>query len=95
MRSMMIAAAAAVSVVLLASTAPVLAQAPDPSQMLQGLLSGNRGQDQAVRDAFERGYRRGREDQERADRDRGPPRGHYPDDNRGYPPPPGQGPYGR
>ena len=67
---------------------PVAAQAPNPSQFLQGLLSGNQGQDQAVRDAFERGYRRGRDDQQRADRDQDYPR---PPDRRPDVPPP----YGR
>ena len=94
MRSIMAAGALALGI----AATPAYAQAPDPSQLLQGLLSGNRGQDQSLRDAFERGYRHGREDQARADRDRGPPPGPgYPDpgrDPRGYPPP-GPGPYGR
>lgn len=66
--------------------APSLARAQNPSQLLQGLLSGNQNQDQPVREAYERGYRQGREDQvrddrNRADRDRRgpPPRGQYPD----------------
>jgi hypothetical protein len=33
--------------------------------MLQGLTTGNQGQDQALRDAFERGYRAGRQDEAR------------------------------
>ena len=77
----------------LGAASPAVAQ-PNPQQLLQGLLSGNQGQDDAVRDAFERGYRRGREDQERADRDRGPPpdeRGYPPPGERGYPPPDGYG----
>jgi hypothetical protein len=71
---------------------PQAARAQNPSQMLQGLLSGNQGQDQAVRDAFERGYRHGREDQARDDRarfERGPP---PPPPPRGYP---DQDPYRR
>jgi hypothetical protein len=56
----------------LALATPAMAQGSNPTQMLKGLLSGNQGQDQAVRDAFERGYQRGRQDQEVADRDRGP-----------------------
>lgn len=71
---------------------PQSVQAQNPSQMLQGLLSGNQGQDQAVRDAFERGYRHGREDQMRDDRarferDRPPPTppGRYPDQDPSYP----------
>jgi hypothetical protein len=68
------------------------ARAQNPSQMLQGLLSGNQGQDQALRDAYERGYRHGREDQvrddrARFDRDRPPPRGYRDPDQRD--------PYGR
>lgn len=52
--------------------APAVAQVPNVQQLLQGLLSGNQGQDQALREAFERGYQRGREDEARlrADRDR-------------------------
>jgi hypothetical protein len=46
---------------------PALAQQSSPSvgQMLQGLTTGNQGQDQALRDAFERGYRAGRQDEAR------------------------------
>ena len=67
--------------------APHAARAQNPSQLLQGLMSGNQGQDQAVREAFERGYRHGREDQARDDRDRRPPppRGPYPDQDPNYP----------
>ena len=52
--------------------APTAAQVPNVQQFLQGLLSGNQGQDQALREAFERGYQRGREDEARlqAERDR-------------------------
>jgi|SRR3954471_22973621 len=47
-------------------SAPALAQtSSSPQQLLQGLLSGNQSQDQAVRDAFERGYRAGRQDEAR------------------------------
>jgi len=45
--------------------APALAQTSSTQQMLQGLLSGNQGQDQAVREAYERGYRAGRQDESR------------------------------
>ncbi|WP_158742029.1 hypothetical protein [Acidisphaera sp. L21] len=69
----------------LALASPAMAQAPNPSQMLKGLLSGNQGQDQAVRDAFERGYQRGRQDQEVADRDRNPRGGGGGYDQRPYP----------
>lgn len=44
---------------------PALAQSSSPQQLLQGLLTGNQNQDQAVRDAFERGYRAGRQDEAR------------------------------
>jgi hypothetical protein len=67
--------AALAATIFLAAAGPAMAQG-NPSQLLQGLLSGNQGQDQAVRDAFERGYRQGRQDQQRADRD-----------DRGAPPP--------
>jgi len=53
---------------------PIAAQTPNVGQMLQGLMTGNQGQDQALRDAFERGYQRGRQDearQQRPDPDRG------------------------
>lgn len=79
---------------LLLAALPAAAQSPNPGQLLQGLLSGNQGQDQGVRDAFERGYTKGRQDQERedrarVDRNRPPPpqqRGGYPDQypNQGY-----------
>jgi hypothetical protein len=58
----------------LALAGPALAQAPNVQQMLQGLTTGNQGQDQALRDAFERGYRQGRQDearQQRSDRSGG------------------------
>jgi hypothetical protein len=66
---------ATVVVVALALALPAAAsaqQAPNVGQMLQGLMTGNQGQDQALRDAFERGYQRGREDEaRRADRSTG------------------------
>ena len=73
---------------------PALAQAPNVQQLLGGLLTGNQGQDQALRDAYERGYRHGREDQARemrTERDRGYNR----DDRRdeGYRRGPDQPPY--
>jgi hypothetical protein len=56
----------------LAFASPVMAQAPNVQQLLQGLTTGNQGQDQALRDAFERGYQRGRQDEARQQRpDRG------------------------
>jgi hypothetical protein len=47
---------------------PAVAQAPNVQQLLQGLTTGNQGQDQALRDAFERGYQRGRQDEARQQR---------------------------
>ena len=41
---------------------PALAQAPDIGRMLQGLTTGNQNQDQALREAYERGYRAGQQD---------------------------------
>ena len=72
---------------------PALAQGPNLQQMLGGLLTGNQAQDQSLRDAYERGYRHGREDQARemsAGRDRDRSRGDYRDDRRdeGYRPAP-------
>jgi hypothetical protein len=40
---------------------PALAQAPDIGRMLQGLTTGNQNQDQALREAYERGYRAGQQ----------------------------------
>lgn len=47
----------------LALASPATAQLPNVQQLLQGLTTGNQGQDQALRDAFERGYQRGRQDE--------------------------------
>lgn len=44
------------------------AYAQDVQHMLQGLFTGNRDQDQALRQAYERGYRQGRQDEARSDR---------------------------
>jgi len=44
---------------------PAKAQVPNIQQLLQGLTTGNQGQDQGLRDAFERGYQRGRQDEAR------------------------------
>jgi len=51
----------------LATTAAVAqtSQAPDWKQTLGGLLSGNQDRDDAVRQAYERGYQRGRTDEAR------------------------------
>lgn len=81
-------AAVAISAFIAVGSLPALAQGPQ--QLLQGLLSGNQNQDQGLHEAYDRGYRRGREDQQRADNDRGPPPRGYPDngaerDPRRYP----------
>ena len=52
-------------------SSPLAAQTPDISKMLQGLTTGNQNQDQALRDAFERGYQRGRQDEARMARSGG------------------------
>ncbi len=54
-----------VMMVFLALVGPASAQAPNIGQLLQGLTTGNQNQDQALRDAFERGYQRGRQDEAR------------------------------
>ena len=41
---------------------PAVAQSPDIGRMLQGLTTGNQNQDQALREAYERGYRAGQQD---------------------------------
>ncbi len=55
----------------LALAGPAAAQMPNVQQLLQGLTTGNQGQDQALRDAFERGYQRGRQDEARQQRSDG------------------------
>lgn len=47
----------------LALAGPAAAQMPNVQQLLQGLTTGNQNQDQGLRDAFERGYQRGRQDE--------------------------------
>jgi hypothetical protein len=77
---------ATVVVIALALALPTVAlaqQSPNVGQMLQGLMTGNQGQDQALRDAFERGYHRGREDEARR-RDSSARRNDR-DDGRDYP----------
>jgi hypothetical protein len=71
----------------LALAGPATAQAPNVQQLLQGLTTGNQGQDQALRDAFERGYQRGRQDEARQHRsgsDRSNRRGDDERDNDSY-----------
>ena len=63
---------------IIAIVPPASAQNQGVGQALQGLLGGNQAQDQAVRDAYERGYQRGRDDearQNRANRDDRRPEG--------------------
>ena len=60
---------------LLLSQAPE-AQAQIPQQLLQGLMGQSGGQaqnpnqEQVIREAYERGYRQGRQDQEQSDQGR-------------------------
>ncbi len=62
----------AATVLGLALAGPAAAQGPNVQQLLQGLTTGNQGQDQALHDAFERGYQRGRQDEARLQKsDRG------------------------
>jgi hypothetical protein len=46
------------------------AQAPDWQQAVGGLLNGNHDREDAVRQAYERGYQRGRDDEARMSRGR-------------------------
>lgn len=55
-----------------AAVAQTNAQAPDWKQTLGGLLNGNQDRDDAVRQAYERGYQRGRNDEARMQRSREP-----------------------
>lgn len=50
-------------IALTALAAPTLAQAQNVPQFLQGMMTGNQGQDQKIREAYERGYQKGREDE--------------------------------
>ncbi len=59
------------------------AQSSDMRQMLGGLLTGNQDRDNAVQQAFERGYQRGRADEARQSR-RGPDNGGSYQDRGGY-----------
>ena len=58
------------------------AQAPDWKQQLGGLLSGNQDRDDAIRQAYERGYQRGRNDEARLQAQS--PRNNSYDDRGGY-----------
>ncbi len=52
------------------TTAVAQAQTPDWRQAVGGLLNGNHDRDDAVRQAYERGYRQGRDDELRASQGR-------------------------
>ncbi len=87
--------AVAAAFLALALATPAAAQAPNVQSLLGGLLTGNQNQDQALRDAFERGYQRGRQDEARMRADREGSRRRY-DDRDAPPPAPGPyAPYGR
>jgi hypothetical protein len=47
---------------------PAMAQPSDWQQQVQGLFTGNKNTDDAVRQAYERGYQRGRDDEARMNR---------------------------
>jgi hypothetical protein len=66
-----------------ATPAVVSAQAPDMRQTLGGLLTGNQDRDDAVQQAYERGYQRGRADEARQSR-RAPSDGGYYQERGGY-----------
>ncbi len=55
----------AVAAALVALTLATPAGAQGMQQLLQGLTSGNKNQDDAVRQAYERGYQKGRQDEAR------------------------------
>jgi hypothetical protein len=87
-----------IAALLLGSTLalPVAAHAQNFQQLLGGLLTGNQQQDQALRDAWRRGYDQGRQDQAREDRragDRYDRRSDYRDRQSDYPPDRADRPY--
>jgi hypothetical protein len=55
-----------VGTVLAMPAAAVAQSSPGLQQTLGGLLTGNQGQDDALRQAYQRGYERGRNDEARA-----------------------------
>ena len=76
---------------------PVAAKAQNFQQLLGGLLTGNQQQDQALRDAWRRGYDQGRADQARNNRgtaDRYDRRSDYQGRQSDYPPDRGDRSYG-
>ena len=52
------------------AVAQTTSQSPDWKQTLGGLLNGNQDRDNAVRQAYERGYQRGRNDEARMSQNR-------------------------
>ena len=66
-----------------ATPAVTSAQTPDMRQTLGGLLTGNQDRDNAVQQAYERGYQRGRADEARQSR-RAPGDGGYYQDRGGF-----------
>ena len=56
----------AMAVIGMALVTPALAQTPNWQQSLQGLVTGNQNQDDALRQAYQRGYQHGRDDEARA-----------------------------
>jgi hypothetical protein len=66
-----------------ATPAVTSAQTPDTRQILGGLLTGNQDRDNAVQQAYERGYQRGRADEARQSR-RAPGDGGYYQDRGGF-----------
>ncbi len=67
----------------LAMAHPAVVQAQNVQQLLQGLTTGNQNQDQALRDAFERGYQKGRQDEAQLARRSGRSEGDRNSDDRG------------
>lgn len=63
----MFATAALATTLGAGAATPAIAQG-DIQQFLQGLMTGNQREDTALRDAFERGYERGRQDEARRQR---------------------------
>ncbi|HLG44755.1 MAG TPA: hypothetical protein VKY24_00825 [Reyranella sp.] len=57
---------------LVAATTSLAQTPPDWRQTLGGLLSGNQDRDDALRQAYERGYKRGRDDEARISQRREP-----------------------
>lgn len=67
-----------------AAVAQTTPQAPDWKQTLGGLLNGNQDRDEAVRQAYERGYQRGRNDEARQMQRSQPRNNSYNDEGSSY-----------